>query len=84
VGAAGEKTEHAGGVGCVFGLAEDLVVEGYGGVGAEDGYGLGSEAIGATTVLKPGTTLWRQTLGALAGVFDFGEDGFGFFAGETD
>jgi hypothetical protein len=37
MGAAGEKTEHTGGVGGVFGLAEDVIVEGYGGVGAEDG-----------------------------------------------
>jgi hypothetical protein len=36
VGAAGEKTEHAGGVGGVFGFAEDVVVQGYSGVGAED------------------------------------------------
>jgi hypothetical protein len=34
MGAAGEEAEHAGGVGGVGGLAEDLVVEGYGGVGA--------------------------------------------------
>jgi len=34
VGAAGEKTQHAGGVGGVRGLAEDVVVEGDGGVGA--------------------------------------------------
>jgi hypothetical protein len=39
VGAAGKKTEHAGGVGCVLRLAENLAVEGYGGVGAEDGQG---------------------------------------------
>ena len=37
MGAAGEQTEHSGGVGGVFGLAEDVVVEGDGGVGAEDG-----------------------------------------------
>ena len=36
MGAAGEKTKHPGGVGGVFGLAEDLIVEGYGGVGAQD------------------------------------------------
>ena len=35
MGAAGEKTEHAGGVGLVFGFAEDVAVEGDGGVGAE-------------------------------------------------
>jgi hypothetical protein len=34
MGAAGEKTQHAGGVGGVRGLAEDVVVEGDGGVGA--------------------------------------------------
>ena len=34
MGAAGEETQHAGGVGGVFRLAEDLVVEGDGGVGA--------------------------------------------------
>ena len=36
MGAAGEKTEHAGGIGGVFGLGEDVVVEGDGGVGAQD------------------------------------------------
>jgi len=41
VGAAGEQTEHAGGVGWVFGFAEDVVVEGDGGVGAQDGKALG-------------------------------------------
>jgi len=40
VGSAGEKAEHAGGVGGVFGFAEDLVVEDYGCVGAQDGQGL--------------------------------------------
>ena len=34
MGAAAEKTEHAGGVGFVLGFAEDLAVEGDGGVGA--------------------------------------------------
>ena len=34
MGAAGEETEHAGGVGFVFGFGEDVVVEGDGGVGA--------------------------------------------------
>jgi len=34
MGAAGEETQHAGGVGGVGGLAEDLVVEGYDGVGS--------------------------------------------------
>jgi hypothetical protein len=36
VGAAGEKAEHTGGVGGVFWLAEDVVVEGDGGIGTED------------------------------------------------
>jgi len=36
MGAAGEQAQHAGGVGGGIGLAEDVVVEGYGGVGAED------------------------------------------------
>ena len=40
VGTAGEKAQHAGGVGWAFGLAEDVVVEGDGGVGAEDDEGL--------------------------------------------
>jgi hypothetical protein len=33
MGAAGEEAEHAGGIGGAGGLAEDLVVEGDGGVG---------------------------------------------------
>ena len=39
MGSAGEEAEHSGGVGRVGRLAEDLVVEGYGGVGGEDGEG---------------------------------------------
>ena len=65
MGAAGEKTEHAGGVGGVFGLAEDVIVEGYGGVGAQH--------------LQWG----RRSLVARSGFCDFGEDGFGFFAGQA-
>jgi hypothetical protein len=37
MGAAGEKTQDTGGVGGVFRLAQDVVVEGDGGIGAEDG-----------------------------------------------
>src|ERR1035437_4295566 len=37
MGAAGEQAQHGGGVALVFGFGEDVVVEGYGGVGAEDG-----------------------------------------------
>jgi len=36
MGSAGEKTEDAGGIGIVFRFAEDVVVEGDGGVGTED------------------------------------------------
>ena len=37
MGAAGEQAQDAGGVGGVFGLAEDLIIEGDGGIGAQDG-----------------------------------------------
>ena len=36
MGAAGEQTQHPGGVGGVFWLAENVVVEGHGGVRAEN------------------------------------------------
>jgi len=45
MGSAGEEAEHSGGVGGVGRLAEGLVVEGYGGVGGQDGEGFRKDSL---------------------------------------
>jgi hypothetical protein len=65
VSASGEQAQHAGGVGGAFGLAEDVVVEGYGGVGAEDGqvsearsFGRLRTGSGAPSIVSWSKTAW--------------------------
>lgn len=43
--APGEHAQDAGGVGCIFRLAEDVIVEGDGGVGAQHGQGFARRAV---------------------------------------
>jgi len=73
MGAAGEETQHACGVGGVGGLAEDVVVEGDDGVGGEYHLRLGRRHL----------QCGRRSLLARTSFCDFAENSFGFFAGEA-
>ncbi len=69
MGATGELPQHAHGVGGIFGLGEDQIIEGDGGIGAEDN----EFPVG-------GSGIW---VGAGLRFVQFAKYGLSFFAGEA-